>query len=182
MTGMSLIDVLPLLDPTFSHHSSAYLSTQQCHCVTTCRSSFPPSFMPITHLSFFCVFSSLLIYLLFLFCYDSSSSSIRWRWFVPQTCSKFTGSSCLYGLSKLQEPRETWRQWRSIRARSPSRRSSWWRWAEDRGKGRLGQAWWCCHLGCLTGKQRKIHQEKYLVKFRLFSYFSILLLKQNSWL
>lgn len=56
---------------------------------------------------------------------DSSSSSIRWQSFVPLTCSKFTGSSCLYGLSKQQVPRETWRRWRSIRASSPSRRSSW---------------------------------------------------------
>lgn len=68
--------------------------------------------------------------LLFSFChliFGSSSSSTRWRSVAPRTCSKFTGSSCLCGHSKLQAPRATWRQWRSIRARSPSRRSSWWR-------------------------------------------------------
>lgn len=59
--------------------------------------------------------------------WNSSSSFIRWPLFVPPTCSKSTGSSCLCGLSRLQAPRETWRQWRSILAHSLSRRSSWWR-------------------------------------------------------
>lgn len=68
--------------------------------------------------------------------FDFSCSSIRSQSAALQTCSKFTGSSCLYGLWKQQAPRGTWRRWRSIPARSLSGKSSWWRCERGREAGR----------------------------------------------
>ncbi len=121
MTGLSLAECsASAAGFLFSHHFSSYLSSQPCRRVTTALLT------PLTHLSFSCVFS-LLLFLLCNWKFSSSCSSIRWQLVVPQICSKFTGSSCLCGLSKRQALRGIWRRWRSIRAHSQSRRSSWWR-------------------------------------------------------
>lgn len=99
--------------------------SEQMYSVTLqhfCSSSLKSSLVHASHSSF--VLLPLLPPLPFL---QFSCSSTRWLSAVPQTCSNFMGSSCLCSLWKLQALKGTWRQWRSTRARSPSRRSSWWR-------------------------------------------------------
>lgn len=79
------------------------LSTRICHCDTL---SFPAAFpkSPLIHASHSSFLDFLHVLLashfrhLWFNLWSLPFSSIRWQSLVPQTCSKFTGSSCLCGL------------------------------------------------------------------------------------